>query len=152
MSGPLPCWEADTCAVCPAQELGPGKFDVVDRPGPEFAYDPRIGWRVDQAGTAVCVHPFRVGMPPGRYASGGDPLPDLRDPDAADVAVPEAALELPEVLDDLEGWLVASLRVCPEAALMSAVARVERVAGERFAPGEVTKALRRVLSHELARR
>jgi len=135
--------------VCPAQALGPGAFDVLARPGPDYAYDPERGWRVGPDGTAVCVHPYRVGMPPGRYASAGEPLPDL----AAPAPTPEpAALELPTERDDLEGWLVATLRVADEHRIFAEVARAERVAAQRFAPGEVVAALRRVLSHELARR
>ncbi|MDG4793045.1 hypothetical protein [Micromonospora sp. WMMD1082] len=147
MDGPLPAWCERTCVVCPAQELGPGGFDVVDRPGPEFAYDRAAGWRVDPDGHPVCVHPYRVGMPPGRYASAGVPLPEL----GAAVPTPTpAALELPTEVDDLEGWLVATLRVAAPEQLFAAVARAERQAGERFAPGVVVQALRRVLSIELA--
>jgi hypothetical protein len=149
MDGPLPHWPEDTCAVCPAQVLGPGCFDVRDRPGREHAYDPAVGWRVDPGGTAVCVHPYRIGMPPGRYASAGEPLPDLSAPAPAPTA---EALELPEQLTDLEGWLVATLRTAAPERIFTAVARAEREAAERFAPGDVVAALRRVLSTELARR
>ncbi|MDG4795104.1 hypothetical protein [Micromonospora sp. WMMD1082] len=147
--GPLPRWEDETCAVCPAQALGPGRFDVVDRPGPQYAYRPAAGWRVGPDGRPVCVHPFRVGLPPGRYASAGERLPEVAGQRPAPSA---AALELPAELDDLEGWLVATLRVAPEEGLFAAVARAERLAGERFAPGAVVAALRRVLSVELANR
>lgn len=149
MDGPLARWCDDTCGVCPAQELGPGRFDVVARPDRQYAYDPQIGWRVGPDGTAVCVHPYRVGMPPGRYASAGEPLPDLTGP--TPTPTPEA-LELPVHLDDLEGWLVATLGVVDSDDLFRAVARAERQAGTRFAPGAVVAALRRVLSAELARR
>ncbi|MEJ3750594.1 hypothetical protein WEI85_45970 [Actinomycetes bacterium KLBMP 9797] len=149
MDGPRPEWCDTTCAVCPGQELGPGAFDVVARPGREFAYNPAVGWRVAPDGTAVCVHPYRVAMPPGRYASAGEPLPQ---PEAdAPLPTPEA-LELPEDLVDLEGWLVAVLRVASDSQMFAAVARAEREASQRFAPGEVVAALRRVLSMELARR
>jgi hypothetical protein len=149
-SGPLPRWCEDTCAVCPAQELGPGEFDVVDRPGREFAYNPEVGWRTDSAGVAVCVHPYRVGMPAGRYASGGVPLPDLS---GQQVPPPSReALEFPESADDLEGWLVATLRVVKPAALGVEVARAEVLARRSFPAGVVTDALRRVLSRELTRR
>lgn len=65
-------WAEDTCVVCPAQRLGLGEFDfdVVDRPS-SSRYDPRIGHRVDTTGAPVCVHPYRVGLPPGAYASSG---------------------------------------------------------------------------------
>ncbi|GAA0546576.1 hypothetical protein GCM10010172_30330 [Paractinoplanes ferrugineus] len=149
MGGPLARWSEDTCAVCPAQALGPGAFDVVARPSQEIAYDRQIGWRVDQAGTAVCVHPYRVGLPPGRYASAAEPLPASSTPTPEP---PPEALDLPEDLIDLEGWLVATLRVVDQDRIFGAVARAEREAAQRFAPGEVVTALRRVLSVELARR
>ncbi|MFI5938127.1 hypothetical protein [Actinoplanes sp. NPDC051494] len=149
MDGPLARWCDDTCGVCPAQELGPGAFDVVARPGRDFAYRPQVGWRVAPDGTAVCVHPFRVGLPPGRYASAHEPLPDLQAPAPAPSA---EALELPDSLDDLEGWLVATLRVAEPDEMFRAVGRAERAAVERFEPGAVVSALRRVMSNELTRR
>ena len=149
MDGPLPHWGEQTCVVCPAQALGPGCFDVVDRPGRDYAYDPGVGWRVDREGTAVCVHPFRVGVAVGRYASAGEAVPAL---DAQAPAPSPAALELPEDLADLEGWLVAVLRAAHPDALFSTIARAEHTAGKRFAPDAVVAALRRVLSVELAGR
>ncbi|MBQ1022941.1 hypothetical protein [Micromonospora sp. C95] len=148
MSGPLPQWCEQTCVVCPAQQLGPGQFDVVDRPGPEFAYNPDIGWRVTTEGVAVCVHPYRVGLPPGRYASRGEPVPDQ----TPRPAPTPASLVLPAELVDLEGWLVAVLRDAPEEQIFGAVARAERLAAERFEPKQVVAAMRRVLSVELANR
>lgn len=149
MEGPRPEWCERTCVVCPAQELGPGRFDVVDRPGPQFAYDREVGWRVGPTGVAVCVHPYRVGLPPGRYASAGEPMPAVTGP----APLPSlAALELPADLVDLEGWLVATLRVSPAASLFGEVARAEALAGTRFAPSAVVAAMRRVLSVELAGR
>lgn len=145
----MPEWSDRTCVVCPAQMLGPGQFDVVDRPGSGYAYEPEVGWRVGADGTAVCVHPFRVGLPVGQYASAGVPVPA----DADHMLAPtEAALELPTDLDDLEGWLVATLRSAPPNTLLSAITRAERIAAARFAPGAVVRALRRVLSVELAGR
>ncbi|MFK3980580.1 hypothetical protein ACI2K4_09425 [Micromonospora sp. NPDC050397] len=149
MDGPLPSWPGDTCGVCPAQVLGPGRFDVVSRPDRQFAYDPAVGWRVGPDGTAVCVHPYRVGMPPGAYASGGAQLPDLSLP--APPPSPEA-LELPTEREDLEGWLVATLRTAGKDQIFTEVARAERVATQRFPARDVVAALRRVLSVELARR
>lgn len=128
--------------------MGPGQFDVVDRPGPEFAYRPDVGWRATDAGVAVCVHPFRVGLPAGRYASAGEPVPDH----APRPAPTSAALELPVDVMDLEGWLVAVLRDAPAEQIFTAVARAERLAAERFGAKQTVKALRRVLSVELANR
>lgn len=109
------------------------------------------GWRVDvRTETAVCVHPYRVGLPPGGYVSGAEPLPD---PATTSRPVPSvAALMMPEDVTNLEGWLVAVLRVAAPDDLFDAVAEAERAASERFAPGTVTEALRRVLSYELAHR
>lgn len=136
--------------VCPARcGLGPGEFDVVDGPGPEFKLDREIGWRVDKrTGTGVCVHPYRIGLAPGRYASGGELVPD----GAERPAPSAAALVMPDDVTDLEGWLVAVLRVAPSETLFEAVDEAERAASERFAPGTVTEALRRVLSVELVHR
>lgn len=148
MSGPLPQWCEQTCVVCPAQQLGPGQFDVIDRPGPEFAYRPALGWRATADGVAVCVHPFRVGLPAGRYASQGEPVPD-KAPRPAPTA---AALEMPADVVDLEGWLVAVLREAPAEGIFAAVAHAERLAAERFGAKKAVTALRRVLSVELTNR
>lgn len=134
--------------MCPAQQLGPGQFDVIDRPGPEFAYRPDLGWRATANGVAVCVHPFRVGLPAGRYASDGELVPDH----APRPAPTAAALELPADVVDLDGWLVAVLRQAPAEGIFAAVARAERLAAERFGAKEAVTALRRVLSVELANR
>ena len=116
----------------------------------ELAFNPRLGWRATPSGTPVCVHPYRVGMPPGAYASAGEPLPDLmRRPEV--LPPPAEALVLPEALDDLSAWMVAQLRVAGHNQMFTVVARLEREAAERFAPGEVVKILRRVLSVEMAR-
>ncbi|MFI6066980.1 hypothetical protein ACIA47_17230 [Micromonospora sp. NPDC051227] len=148
MSGPLPQWREQTCVVCPAQQLGPGQFDVIDRPGPEFAYRPDLGWRATADGVAVCVHPFRVGLPAGRYASQGELVPEQ----APRPAPTAAALELPADVVDLDGWLVAVLRQAPAEGIFAAVAQAERLAAERFGAKEAVTALRRVLSVELVNR
>lgn len=151
MGDVLPPGFGDSCVVCPARYgLGPGQFDVVDGPGVDFKLDRAVGWRVDRrTRTAVCVHPFRIGIAPGRYVSGGEPVPEGTQPRP----VPSrAALVMPEDVTDLEGWLVAVLRVAAPDELFAAVGEAEQAAGARFAPGAVTEALRRVLSHELAYR
>jgi hypothetical protein len=142
--------EDATCVVCPAQALRLGEFDVVDGPNRESRYDPEIGYRVNTAtGVAVCVHPFRVGLPSGRYASDGEPLP------GADEPIPDptaAALELPEDVVDLEAWLIATLRVASPSRMASALHNAEAIALQRFSPDHVVSAMRRVLATELADR
>jgi hypothetical protein len=139
-----------TCVVCPAQVMRLGEFDVVDGPNRESRYDPDIGYRVNTTtGAAVCVHPFRVGLPPGRYASDGDPLP------GAEAPAPEpsaAALELPEDVVDLEAWLIARLRVASASRMASALQTAEAIALQRFSSDDVVAAMRRVLATELADR
>ena len=148
--GPLPGWCEATCVVCPAQVLGPGRFDVIDRPGPDSQYDPQAGYRINRhTGQAVCVHPYRVGLPPGAYASANAPLPG---PGAPSPAPTPIALELPVEVVDLEGWLVAVLRTTDPDEMASALEQAEATAGTRFPPAEIVQALRRVLSYELARR
>jgi hypothetical protein len=146
--GPLPEWEHATCVVCPAQVLGPGYFDVVARPGPQYRYDPGAGHRTNvDTGVPVCVHPFRVGLPPGAYASAAVPVP------ATDQAAPQPGAEqlhLPEHVCDLEGWIIAVLRVADPERMHSALAAAERTASQRFPAKDVVAAMRRVLAYELA--
>lgn len=147
-SGPLPQWERTTCVVCPAQLLGPGGFDVVDRPGSQYRYDPDVGYRTRvDTGVAVCVHPFRVGLPPGAYASAAQPLPP---PDQPAPPPSTEQLRLPEDVADLEGWLIAVLRAADPQQMHSALAAAERTASKRFSTADVVAAMRRVLAYELA--
>lgn len=135
--------------MCPAQVLGLGQFDVSDRPGPQSQYNPELGYRVDVSTlTPVCVHPFRVGLPVGRYASDNAPVPDF--PQQAPTPSP-VQLELPADAADLEAWFVATLRVVHPDAMASALWRAEAIASQRFPARDVVTAMRRVLSVELTR-
>ncbi|WP_051367856.1 hypothetical protein [Hamadaea tsunoensis] len=138
-----------TCVVCPAQLLRFGAFDVVDRPGADNRYDPDRGWRVNAAsGAPTCVHPYRVGLPAGLYATAGVSLPEvptpLRTPDAQDLVLPDD----PTLL---EAWLIAVLRTSTQGRMASALAEAETIASRRFASRDVVAAMRRVMSHELPR-
>lgn len=137
-----------TCVVCPAQLLAPGGFDVTDRPGPRNRYDPGRGYRVDvETGTPICVHPYRVGLPPGGYCSAGLPVPEATVPPAP---TPDA-LEMPTDVDDLEAWIIAVIRAAGPARLGQALHAAETLAGQRFPEADVVTAMRRVLTVELAR-
>ncbi len=143
-------WADDTCVVCPAQVLGLGQFDVTDRPGPSSRYDRDLEYRVDVGtGVPVCVHPYRVGLPPGAHCSAGVPVPTVPD-------VPPAptrdALDLPDDVTNLEAWIIAVLRAAGPSRIHQALGAAETLAGERFAEADVVKAMRRVLTVELARR
>lgn len=150
LDGPLERWCDETCGICPAQLLAPGRFDVVAQPARELAYNRELGWRATPAGVPVCVHPYRVGMPPAPYASKGAPLPDLTHLELVPPP-PPLALILPESFDDLGAWFVAHLRTTPQHEIYEVVSRLEAIALTRFAPGEVVAVLRRVLSVELTR-
>lgn len=137
-----------TCEVCPAQLLRFGTFDVSDRPGPDSQFDPAKGWRANRTtGAPTCVHPYRVGLPPARYASDGVPLPEPETP------TPEPAahdLDLPDDPTLLEAWLVAVLRVAAPETMASALFEAEAIASARFDSRQVVAAMRRVMSYELA--
>jgi hypothetical protein len=142
-------WEPDTCAACPAQLLGPGEFDVTDRPGPDSQYDPAAGYRLNRhTGVPTCVHPYRVGLPPGAYASAGVSVPPAREKPPAPTP---AALVLPDDVTDLEGWLIAVVRAAGPDRMHRALAAAETDAVARFPTRTVVTAMRRVLSVELAR-
>lgn len=142
-------WPDDTCVVCPAQRLRPGEFDVSDRPGPASRYDKELDYRVDvRTGVPVCVHPYRVGLPSGAYCSAGVPVP----PVAAEPPAPTRhALDLPDDVTNLEGWIIAVLRAAGPARIYQALDAAETLAGQRFAEADVVTAMRRVLTVELTR-
>jgi hypothetical protein len=144
-----PQWQDDTCAVCPAQVLALGEFDVTDRPGPGSRFDRDLNYRVDIATcVAVCVHPYRVGLPPGAYCSAGEPAPAM----ASEPPAPTRdALELPDDVINLEGWIIAVVRAAGPARIHRALSAAEELASQRFAAEDVLTAMRRVLSVELAR-
>ena len=138
-----------TCVVCPAQVLALGEFDVSDRPGPGSRYDRDRGYRIDVAtGTPICVHPFRVELPPGAYRSAGLPVPAVPEEPPAPT---RHALDMPDDVTNLEAWIIAVIRAAGAARLQEALAASETLAGERFAQRDVVAAMRRVLTVELAR-
>jgi hypothetical protein len=142
-------WQDDTCAVCPAQVLAMGEFDVTDRPGPGSRFDRDRDYRVDvKTGTPVCVHPYRVGLAPGAYCSAGEPVPTIA---VEPLAPTNDALQMPDDVINLEGWIVAVIRAAGPARIHRAIDAAENLAGQRFPEKDVVTAMRRVLTVELAR-
>lgn len=130
------------CVACPGQYLPLGAFDVAPRPSSAIPYSPALGHRVAAAtGVPTCVHAFRVGVPPGLYASGGVPLPTSP---PAPPPTPDD-LELPSDGTLLEAWLLALVRTTPADRLPVTLVRAERLASERFPPAEILASMRRVL-------
>jgi hypothetical protein len=67
------------CVSCPIRRFPVGTFDVADRPKSSTRFDRETGCRtIPESGVPVCVHPDRIGLPPGEYASSGTALPYLR--------------------------------------------------------------------------
>jgi hypothetical protein len=67
------------CQACPIRRFRVGAFDVADRPKSSTRFDRETGCRtIPESGIPVCVHPDRIGLPPGAYASAGTTLPYLR--------------------------------------------------------------------------
>jgi hypothetical protein len=63
--------EADgVCVTCPSLTLAKGAFDVAPSPGRGVRYSPEKGFNIDECGVPTCIHPEKVGLPPGRYIGG----------------------------------------------------------------------------------
>jgi hypothetical protein len=117
-----------------------GEFDVSDRPGPASRYDPTAGYRINTTtGLPECVHPSRVGLPPCRYASNGEPPPTPKQP------------QPPDDVADLESWFSGTLRAAPAESRAAVLADAETAARQRFPASAVLTAMRRALSVELTR-
>jgi hypothetical protein len=95
-------------------------------------------------GLPECVHPARVHLPVGRYASNGEPPPAAlrRQPQ-------DAPPQPPEQVADLESWFTATLRQAPPESRAATLADAETAANRRFPPDDVTRAMRRALALEL---
>ncbi|MDH6137753.1 hypothetical protein P3T37_007186 [Kitasatospora sp. MAA4] len=169
--------EHEVCWFCPSVRLPAGGFDVFERPTRECAFDPADGFRYTVVGRVpVCVHPGKVGLPPGRYASEGRPMP-AREPrpvvvERAAEAEPEPEAEvvgvvraqrrerrqvpapyagalpvgLPQELTGLAAWVAELARGAQPQDLAEVLAGAEAAALTRFPEAEVLEVLRRVLS------
>lgn len=133
--------------MCPARFLAVGQFDVIEALPRDYKPGP-AGYRVDRSGTPVCVHPFRIAIPEGRYATSGQTV-------SANAPRPKpgwVALTLPAAADGEDGlaaWLIATLRTADPDELPAVIEQAEQAALTRFAPGVVRDVLRRVLGREL---
>jgi hypothetical protein len=121
--------ERGVCGVCPSTRLPGGAFDVHARPSAESRF--AGGVRRTAAGVPVCVHPERVGLPPGAYASEGAVLPWLAPP--------------PVELDAFAGWLRAALTAAPVAACPEVIERATAVLLAADPGADVAAVLREAL-------
>jgi hypothetical protein len=121
--------ERGVCGVCPSTRLPGGAFDVHARPsaGSRFAG----GLRRTAAGVPVCVHPERVGLPPGAYASQGAALPWQVPP--------------PLELDVFAAWLRAALTAAPSEVCAEVIERATAVLRAVDPGADVAAVLREAL-------
>ena len=137
-------WRLDACPACPAQTLPLGRFDVSERPDPATRYDPTAGHRINTiTGLPECVHPHRIQLPTGRYASNGEPAPG-----PAQHQPQDPARQPPDEVGELEAWFTATLRQAPVESIAAALADAEAAAKRRLPAHDVTAAMRRALSPE----
>ncbi|WP_344077678.1 hypothetical protein [Streptomyces crystallinus] len=114
--------EHPSCGICPSRRYPIGEFDVFERPSAEAPFSPVDGHRYTTAGVPVCVHPHKVGLPPGRYKTDGIPftvelkLPDSpagldaylyevmhsAAPGVLEVLIEQAAEEIPRVFPQVD--------------------------------------------------
>ena len=162
--------DSDACWICPALRLPAGQFDVYERPTGDCPFDPASGFRY--AGEIpVCVHPHKVGLPPGRYASADAALPEIaprpaaREPAAVapvpvraypgpaprSPAVPQAddaaimAGARAAVPEELLSWMRGLVADAAPGELADTLGQAEEAALLRFSSESVVEALRRVL-------
>jgi len=122
----------------PSLTLAKGAFDVAASPRRSIRYCVEEGYNVDECGVPTCVHPEKVGLPPGKYiGSNGDSIDDV---DGSVVERPRGRLA------ELE-QLIAGLALNTDPALLEDIlADVEDAALARFPQEEVVEAFRRALT------
>ncbi|MFC5724009.1 hypothetical protein ACFP1Z_27965 [Streptomyces gamaensis] len=117
--------------ICPSRRFPLGGFDVAERPSREYPFNPADGHRYTAAGVPVCVHPEKVGVPPGRYATDGAPL-------FSELRLPTASADLDRYLRDLMHSAAPGML---EQLIDQAVEQIPHV----FPEVDVVQALRRAL-------
>ncbi|MCF2532509.1 hypothetical protein [Yinghuangia soli] len=127
-----PPWIADdVCTYCPSLQFGLGEFDVAERPDPRaWPWNPERALRLDaETGVGVCVHPHKVRLPVGRYASEGtepdasgwdepDDAPEPTSEPPADAAAPgprKPAIAMPRFLRRIRHPAAPAAPAAPEA-------------------------------------
>ncbi|MEU3355783.1 hypothetical protein [Streptomyces sp. NPDC037389] len=123
--------EHPACGICPSRRFPLGGFDVAERLSREFPFDPVDGHRYTAAGVPVCVHPEKVGVPPGKYATDG-------------VAwSPE--LQLPDNIADLDLYLHEVMHSAAPGVLEQIIEQVTQQIPRAFPDVDVVQVLRRAL-------
>jgi len=162
--------DSDACWICPALRLPAGQFDVYERPTRDCPFDPASGFRY-AGDIPVCVHPYKVGLPPGHYASAEAALPDVAPrprateraparpvpvraypgPTSMIAAVPQTddaaimAGARPAVPEELLSWMRGLVADAAPDDLADTLGQAEEAALLKFSAESVVEALRRVL-------
>jgi hypothetical protein len=123
--------------VCPARRLPPAGFDIAEGPG-QVRWQLRDGFRCLPDGTPVCVHPDRVGLPPGRYASAGD-----RWPEGLSGGV---VAGMPDEPSMLAAWIAEVIRHASPERVGVVLGEIEAAAAARFGGDVVLAAIRTAIA------
>nr|WSZ97127.1 hypothetical protein OH820_17010 [Streptomyces sp. NBC_00857] len=121
-----------SCGICPSRRLPLGEFDVIDRPSRDCPFDPADGYRYTATGVPVCVHPEKVGLPPGRYKSDGTPF--------------TVELELPDSAAELDAYLYGVMHGAAPGVLQLLIERAAQEIPQAFPEVDVLRTLRRALN------
>ncbi|KIF75732.1 hypothetical protein QR77_21265 [Streptomyces sp. 150FB] len=124
--------EHRACGICPGRSRPVGAFDVAERPSKDFPFDPADGHRYTADRVPVCVHPEKIGIPPGRYRTDGIPL-------SYDV-------DMPESIDDLAPYLREAVRSAAPETLELLITQAMEQIPLRWPGADATTALRRALN------
>lgn len=124
--------EHPSCGICPSRRFPLGEFDVFERPSRDCPFNPADGHRYTTAGVPVCVHPEKVGLPPGRYKT--DCLSFT-----VELKLPDKAAELDAYLNDLMHSVAPGVL---ELLIEQATQEIPQV----FPEVDVLQALRRALN------
>lgn len=124
--------EHPSCGICPSRRFPLGEFDVYERPSAECPFNPNDGHRYTASGVPVCVHPHKVGLPPGRYKTEGTPF--------------EVALNLPDSPADLDSYLHEVMHSAAPGVLELLIDQAQQEIPRAFPEVDVIQALRRALT------
>lgn len=105
---------------------------MIERPSRDCPFDPADGYRYTAAGVPVCVHPEKVGLPPGEYKSEGTPF--------------TVELKLPSEAAELDAYLYGVMHNAAPGVLQLLIERATQEIPRAFPEVDVLRTLRRALN------
>ncbi|MFF3243252.1 hypothetical protein ACFYWY_05815 [Streptomyces sp. NPDC002870] len=124
--------EHPSCGICPSRRFPLGEFDVFERPSADCPFNPEDGHRYTSAGVPVCVHPEKVGLPPGRYKTEGVPF--------------AVELRLPDSPAKLDAYLYEVMHSAAPGVLELLIEQATQEIPQAFPEVDVLQVLRRALN------